>query len=70
MGFILIGIESRPAVGPTQLPIQWVSWALSPGVKQPAREGHHSPTSNAEVKNSWSCTSTVQYVFMVLCLIK
>jgi hypothetical protein len=25
--------ESRPALGPTQLPVQWVPGVLSPGVK-------------------------------------
>jgi hypothetical protein len=31
---------------------------LSLGVKRPGREADHSPTSSAEVKNAWSCTST------------
>jgi hypothetical protein len=29
-----------------------------PGVKRPGREADHSPPSSAEVKNSWSYTST------------
>jgi hypothetical protein len=41
---------SRPALGPTQLPIQWVPGALSLGVKRPGRETDHSPPSIAEVK--------------------
>jgi len=28
---------STPALGPTQLPIQCLAWALSPGVKRPKR---------------------------------
>jgi len=36
--------------GPTQLPIQWVTGALSLGVNRPWREADHSPPSNAEVK--------------------
>jgi hypothetical protein len=32
---------------------------LSPVVKQPGREADHSPPSNADVKNSWSYTSTL-----------
>jgi hypothetical protein len=32
--------------------------ALSPGVERPGREADHSPPSSADVKNSWSCTST------------
>jgi hypothetical protein len=41
---------SRTALGPTQLPIQWVARALSLEVKQPRREADHSPPSSAEVK--------------------
>ena len=40
---------SRPALGPTQPPIQWVS-GLSPGVKRPGRGVDHPPQSSAEVK--------------------
>jgi hypothetical protein len=36
---------SRPALGSTQPPIQWV-----PGVKRPGREADHSPPTGAEVK--------------------
>jgi hypothetical protein len=41
---------SRPTLGPTQSPIQWVPGALSPGVKQWGHEANHSPPSSAEVK--------------------
>jgi hypothetical protein len=34
-------ISSRPAPGPTQPHIQWVSEVLSPGVKQLRREADH-----------------------------
>jgi hypothetical protein len=51
----------------TQAPIQWVSAALSVGVKRPGREVDHSPTSNAEVKNVWSYISTPQYAFLGWC---
>jgi hypothetical protein len=40
----------RTALGPTQPPIQWVSGALSLGVKRPVRETHHFPPPSAEVK--------------------
>jgi hypothetical protein len=61
---------SRMALGPTQPPIQWVSWALSLGVKQPGHEADHSPPCSAEVKNVWHYTSTPQYIFMVWYLVK
>jgi hypothetical protein len=39
------------ALGPTQPPVQWVSGALSPGVKRgPGRDADHSSPSSAEVK--------------------
>jgi hypothetical protein len=58
LGIFLCTTESRPFLGPTQPPIQWVSRALSLGVKWPGREADHSPPSSAEVKNVWSYTST------------
>jgi hypothetical protein len=43
---------SRPALGPTQPPVQWVLGVLYPGVKaQPGRDADHSPPSSAEVEN-------------------
>jgi hypothetical protein len=43
---------SRPALGPTQPPVQWVPGVLSPGVKaRPERDADHSPPSSAEVEN-------------------
>jgi hypothetical protein len=50
---------SRPALGPTQPPIQWVPGALSHGLKRPWREADHSRPSSAEVKNAWSYTTTL-----------
>jgi hypothetical protein len=41
--------SSRPALGPTQPPIQWVP-GLFPGVKRPGRGVDHTPSSSAEVK--------------------
>jgi hypothetical protein len=39
--------SSRPALGSTQLPIQWVPGTLSPGVKRQGREADHSPPTSA-----------------------
>jgi hypothetical protein len=58
---------SRPALVPSQPPLQWVPGALSLGVKRPGRETDHLPPSSAEVKecgelylqspntSSWRC---------------
>jgi hypothetical protein len=46
----LLSTASKPAVGPTEPPIQWTPEALSLGIKQPGGEAGHSPC-NAEVKN-------------------
>jgi hypothetical protein len=48
--FLFTTASTRPALGPTQPPIQWVPGALSLGVKRPRREAEHSPPSSAEVK--------------------
>jgi hypothetical protein len=37
--------------GPTQPPIQWVTEALSPGVKRPGIQADHAPLPSAEVEN-------------------
>jgi hypothetical protein len=38
----IFSTSSRPALGSTQPPIQWVPGALFPGVKRPGREADHS----------------------------
>jgi hypothetical protein len=50
LGIFLFTTASRPAMGPTQPPIQWVTGVFSPGIKRPGREADHSPPSSAEVK--------------------
>jgi len=46
----------RLAVGPNYPTIQEVLRFFTE-VKQPGFEVHHTPSSSAEVKNEWSCTS-------------
>jgi hypothetical protein len=70
LGIFLFITVSRTALGPTQPPIQWIPAALSLGVKRPRHEADYSPPSSAEVKNTWSYTSTPPYVFMAWCLVK
>jgi hypothetical protein len=58
MGFFLFFTVSRPALGPTQPPNQWVSGAFTLEVKGPGREADHSLPSSAKFKNAWINTST------------
>jgi hypothetical protein len=53
-------MESRPALGPTKSPIQWVQAA-----KRQGRETDHSRRSYTEAKKTWVYTSTPPYVFML-----
>ena len=41
---------SRPPLGPTQPPIQWIPDLFPRGVKRPGRGLDHPPASSAEVK--------------------
>jgi hypothetical protein len=59
----LFSTSSRPALGPTQSPIQLLLGALSLGVKPPGREADHSHPTNAEAKKTWNYTSTHPQVF-------
>jgi len=43
---------SRPVLGHTQPPMQWIPRALSLGINGQGREADHSPPSTAEVKES------------------
>jgi hypothetical protein len=65
---VRVPVRSRiffsPAIGPTQPPIQWVSEAVSSGIKRPGREADHSPPTSAEVKKTWIYTFTPPHVFM------
>jgi hypothetical protein len=50
---LLFSKTARPALGPTQPPIHWIS-----GVGQPEHEVSRSSPSTAKVKNEWSYNST------------
>jgi hypothetical protein len=41
---------SRPALGPTKPPLQWVHWVSFLEVKRPGHVFHDPPPSSAEVK--------------------
>jgi hypothetical protein len=60
----LFSTLSRPVLGFTRPPIQWVSGALLKGIKRPGRECDHSPPTSAEVKKMWIYISTPPYAFM------
>jgi hypothetical protein len=49
-GIFLFTTASRTSMGPTQPTIQWVSGALSLGLKRPEREADHLSPSSAKVK--------------------
>ena len=54
---------SRLALGPTQLPLQWLP-RFCPGCKTAGSEVNNSPPFSAEVKHKWSYTSLLPYAFM------
>jgi len=64
LGIFLFATTSRKALGPTQTPIKREPGFLSPGVKRSGSEADYTPPSSAVVKNVWSYTSTLPYVFM------
>jgi hypothetical protein len=47
----LFSETSRPTMGPTRPPMQYLPEALSPGVKLPGCEADHLVPTSAEVKN-------------------
>jgi hypothetical protein len=65
----IFSTSSISALGSIQPPIQWVTEALSPGVKRPVLEADHLHPTSADVKKMWMYTSTPPYAFMAWCLI-
>jgi hypothetical protein len=66
---VLFSTSSGPALGSARPPIQWVTGALSSGIKRPRSETDHSPPTSAEFKIICTYTSTPPYSFMMQCLI-
>jgi hypothetical protein len=60
----LFSTSSRPALVPTQPPIEWVRGALSPEIKRQGREADHLSPTSAEVKKMWIYTSIPPYALM------
>jgi hypothetical protein len=58
------GAEAHP------LSYSMVTIDSCPGIKRPRREAFNSPPSSTKVKNVWSYTSTLEYIFMAWCIIK
>jgi hypothetical protein len=54
----LLATSSRPALGPTQPPVQWVPEFFPRGVKRAGPEADLLAPSGVEVKNAWSFSST------------
>jgi hypothetical protein len=50
----LFSALSKPALRPTQPPIQWVLGPLSLGVKLPVHEADHTPPTSADIKKRGS----------------
>jgi hypothetical protein len=53
----LYSTPSRPALEPTQSPIQWVSKVLSPALKRQGSEAEHSHPSSDNSKNGGAIPS-------------
>jgi hypothetical protein len=61
---ILFSHVIETVLAPTQSPIQWITGAFSPEVKQSGLEADHSPPTSVEVKKTRVYTSTPSYDFM------
>ena len=59
----LLSKTSRPAVRPTEPPVQWIPASLSMEIKWLGREVDHSCPSCATVKNEWRLASISLYAF-------
>jgi hypothetical protein len=62
VGSRIFSMSSRPALGSTQHPIQWLPVVL--WVKRPGHEADHTTPTSAEVKKMWIYTSAPPYALM------
>jgi hypothetical protein len=60
----LFSTSSRPALGSTYPPIQWVPGDVSPEVKRPGSDADHSPPASAEFRKMWIYIAIPAYAFM------
>jgi hypothetical protein len=67
--YFLFSATHRPALGPNQPPIQMLPRAPHAEVKWQGHAADHSPWPGAEIKHTWSYSSTHPYSFMAWCLI-
>lgn len=67
---LLFCSPSRPVLEPTYFLIQWVTGAVSSGIKRPEPDADRWPPSSVEVKLSWNSTSIFTYAFVLRYLIK
>jgi len=67
---IVFTTASIPALGPTQSHIQRVRGGSFPGDKVAWSWSWHSPLSSTKIKNAWSYTIALPYVFMEWYLVK
>jgi hypothetical protein len=65
--FLLFKV-SRPSVRITQPPIQWVLWALLPGIKCPRNETDHLPPTSAVFNKEWTTYFLVKGPFLLMFL--
>jgi len=64
LGIFLFTTVSRSTLGPTRPPIQWVSRAISLGVKRPGREADYSPPCS--VVMAWCSVKTQGWAYPYL----
>jgi hypothetical protein len=70
LDFFFLATASRPALGPTQSPTQWVPRALSPGVKRPGCELTTHLHLLPRLRMREALSSIPKYVFTAWCLLK